>query len=174
MAEPGIPPGINVFGPDGNCTLAICPVEYSIYGYRPSLAASVALIVFYAIAALIHLYLGLRWKRWAFTSCMLVGSVVAILGYVGRIIMWHNPFNFSGFMLQISKSCFPLSRPTTIPLGKGNKKKVCVHSTWLIARQSASLAAQSSSQPPSMSPSPKRTSKLTSDPHSTPSPRTSS
>lgn len=115
MAEPGVPPGIVVFGPDGNCTLAICPIEYSIYGYRPSLAASIALIVFYAIAALIHLYLGLHWKRWAFTSCMLAGSVMAILGYVGRIIMWHNPFNFSGFMLQISRSCFPFrNQPTSL------------------------------------------------------------
>lgn len=105
MAEGRIPPGTIVFGPDGNCTLAICPVQYSIYGYRPSLAASITFIVLYSISACIHLYLGLRWKKWGFMSCMLVGAATAILGYAGRIIMWYNPFDFSGFMLQISKFC---------------------------------------------------------------------
>lgn len=104
MAKGGIPPGTVVFGPDGNCTLAICPVEYSVYGYRPSLAASSTFIVLYSISACIHLYLGLRWKTWGFMSCMLVGATNAILGYAGRIILWYNPFDFSGFMLQISKS----------------------------------------------------------------------
>lgn len=105
MAEEGIPPGTIVFGPDGNCTLAICPVQHSIYGYRPSLAASITFIVLYSIAACIHLFLGLRWKKWGFMSCMLLGAADAILGYAGRIMMWYNPFTFSGFMLQISKSC---------------------------------------------------------------------
>lgn len=36
-------------------------------------------------------------------SCMLVSAASAILGYAGRIMMYHNPFNFSAFMLQISE-----------------------------------------------------------------------
>lgn len=92
-----------VFGPRANCTLDICPVQYSVYGYRPSLAANVSFIALNALAALIHMYLGFRWKQWWFMGCMLVGAVNAIIGYVGRVMMYYNPFNFSAFMLQISE-----------------------------------------------------------------------
>jgi hypothetical protein len=55
---PGIlppPPNVVVFGPGANCTLAICPVEISVYGYRPSLAANISFIALYAVAAVIHM-----------------------------------------------------------------------------------------------------------------------
>ena len=103
---PGVlppPPNAVVFGPGANCTLAICPVEISVYGYRPSLAANISFIALYAVAAVIHLYLGIRWKQWWFTGCMLVGAANAIIGYVGRVMLYYNPFNFAAFMLQISE-----------------------------------------------------------------------
>lgn len=103
-----LPPNVILFGPDGNCTLEICPIEASLYGYRPSMAASVSFIVLYALAACIHIYLGLRWKKWFFMTCMVLGCLNAIAGYVGRIIMYNNPFDFSGFMLQIGESPLPL------------------------------------------------------------------
>lgn len=104
MADYGrLPPDVVLFGPDGNCTLEICPIEASLYGYRPSMGASISFIVFYSLAACIHIYLGLRWKKWFFMTCMTLGCLNAIAGYVGRIMLYNNPFNFSGFMLQISK-----------------------------------------------------------------------
>lgn len=99
----GIPPGTVVFGPKGNCTLAACPVQYSVYGYRPSLAANSAFIALFAAAAAVHLYEGIRWKAWLFMCSILVGCASAILGYIGRVMMFVNPFNFSAFMLQISR-----------------------------------------------------------------------
>lgn len=33
---------------------------------------------------------------------MIVGCLSSVLGYVGRIMLYYNPFNFSGFMLQMS------------------------------------------------------------------------
>ncbi len=104
------PPYAIVFGPRANCTLDICPLEISVYGYRPSLAANISFIVLYALAAVIHAYLGIRWKQWWFMGCMLVGAINAIIGYVGRVMMYYNPFNFAAFMLQISEfvSLFPL------------------------------------------------------------------
>ncbi|KAK4149585.1 sphingoid long-chain base transporter rsb1 [Chaetomidium leptoderma] len=108
MSSTPLPPGVprppqNVvfFGPKANCTLDICPVQYSVYGYRPSLAANVAFIALNAVAALVHTYLGFRWKQWWFMGCMIVGAVNSIIGYVGRVMMYYNPFNFSAFMLQI-------------------------------------------------------------------------
>lgn len=100
---PRLPPNVVVFGPGANCTLDICPVQYSVYGYRPSLAANISFIALYTVAALIHVYLGIRWKQWWFMACMLVGAANAVIGYVGRDMMYYNSFNFAAFMLQISK-----------------------------------------------------------------------
>lgn len=101
---PSLPPNMEVFGPGANCTLDLCPIEYSVYGYRPSLAANYTFIALYAVAAVIHVYLGFRWKQWWFMVCMLIGAVNAIIGYVGRVLMYHNPFSFGSFMMQISES----------------------------------------------------------------------
>lgn len=102
------PPNVVVFGPRANCTLDICPVQMSVYGYRPSLAANISFIALYALAALVHTWLGIRWKYWWFTGCILVGAVNAIIGYVGRVMLYYNPFNFAAFILQISELWFVL------------------------------------------------------------------
>ncbi|EAQ83263.1 hypothetical protein CHGG_09667 [Chaetomium globosum CBS 148.51] len=95
------PPNMVVFGPDANCTLALCPVEMSVYGYQPSLVANILFIALYTLSMALHLYLGLRWKHWWFMGCMLVGGANAIAGYVGRVLLHYNPFSFAAFMLQI-------------------------------------------------------------------------
>ncbi len=101
---PGVhlPPGTVVFGPKSNCNLDICPLELSVYKYRPSLAANYTFIALYALALAIHAYLGFRWKTWFFAGSMVFGCTNAIIGYVGRILLYYNPFNFAAFMLQIS------------------------------------------------------------------------
>lgn len=95
------PDNLVIFGPDANCTLALCPVEWSVYQYRPSLAANITFIVLYAIAMGTHLVLGIKWKQWFYMSFMMIGCLFEIIGYIGRIIMYSNPFNFGGFMVQI-------------------------------------------------------------------------
>lgn len=88
-------------GHNANCTVSVCPVDLSVYGYRPSLPFTSALIGLYAIAVVIQLALGLRYKSWGFMSAMILGCLDEILGYVGRIILYQNPWNHSGFIMQI-------------------------------------------------------------------------
>lgn len=88
-------------GKNNNCTLAVCPVELSVYGYRPSLGASGALIGLFAICAVVQLFLGLKYKTWWFMGAMIAGCLDEILGYVGRIMYNHNPWAQPGFILQI-------------------------------------------------------------------------
>ncbi|TPX09560.1 uncharacterized protein E0L32_009303 [Thyridium curvatum] len=106
-----LPPNVVVFGPQGNCTLDLCPVEYSVYGYRPSLAANSVLLVLFFLAMPVHAYLGVRWKTWWFMGCMIVGAANAITGYSGRLALYFNPFNFAAFMAQISMYAHPVDRP---------------------------------------------------------------
>ncbi|KAK3048989.1 hypothetical protein LTR09_009643 [Extremus antarcticus] len=97
------PNGLNYIagGNLANCTLPACPVQLSVYGYRASLPFSATLIALYALCAVAQTYLGVRYKTWSFMAAMLLGCLTEILGYVGRIIMWNNPWDSNGFIMQI-------------------------------------------------------------------------
>ncbi|KAK5168334.1 uncharacterized protein LTR77_006903 [Saxophila tyrrhenica] len=88
-------------GDFANCTISVCPVELSVYGYRASLPFSATLIALYTLCAVAQTYLGWRYKTWSFMAAMLLGCFVELLGYVGRIMMWQNPWNDGGFIMQI-------------------------------------------------------------------------
>lgn len=95
------------FGGDGevNCTISACPIELSVYGYRPSLPFSSALIALYALCMVVQVYLGVRYRKWGFMSAMLLGCICEIIGYIGRILYWDNPWGDAGFIIQIGEHC---------------------------------------------------------------------
>ncbi|KAM0467061.1 hypothetical protein ACHAPV_000575 [Trichoderma viride] len=101
MANPGTQPNYVAIGADANCTLSVCPVEESILAYRPWLAANIFFAAYFGAIALVHVYLGWRWKSWGFMVGMLLGCASEIIGYIGRIMLWNNPFSFPGFMIDI-------------------------------------------------------------------------
>lgn len=103
MAAQGPHPGYITFGGDANCTLANCPAEWSIYGFRPSLPANITFPILFALIGITHIFLGIRWKSWGFMTGMLMGCVSEIIGYIGRIMLYNNPFSFIGFMVQIGR-----------------------------------------------------------------------
>ncbi|EFY92456.1 RTA1 like protein [Metarhizium acridum] len=96
-----LPPGVKTIGPDANCTLDNCPAEWSIYGFRPSLAANATFLGLFILVGLAHGYLGFRWRSWGFMGGMILGCLSEAIGYAGRIMLYNNPFSFVGFMVQI-------------------------------------------------------------------------
>lgn len=96
-----LPNGLVAFGPDANCTLEICPLEASILQYQPSLPANGAFIGIFAVAMIAHTFQGIYTNRWGFMLSIISGCALEIIGYVGRIIIHNNPFDFSGFLMQI-------------------------------------------------------------------------
>lgn len=88
-------------GDYNNCTISVCPVTLSVYGYRPSLAASGTLIALYAIFMTIQIALGFKYKTWWFMYCMVLGCIDEILGYAGRILYYQDPWGQTGFIMQI-------------------------------------------------------------------------
>ncbi|KAK9419701.1 putative Sphingoid long-chain base transporter RSB1 [Seiridium unicorne] len=104
-----LPNGLISFGPKANCTLDLCPVEWSVFQYRPSLAANGAFIGLFFVVGVLHAVLGFRWKTWFFGWSMILGSIMEIVGYVGRILLHENPFSFVAFMMQIiCVTCAPV------------------------------------------------------------------
>ncbi|EXJ81690.1 hypothetical protein A1O1_07755 [Capronia coronata CBS 617.96] len=78
-----------------------CPVEHSIYGYYPSIGANAFFVALFAMCAVLQLYAGIRYKTWTYLVAMFLGSVDQALGYIGRVILYNNPFNSIGFQIQI-------------------------------------------------------------------------
>ena len=114
-ANNGLPNGLISYGPNENCTLTgpdACPVSTGVYEYRPSIAANAVLLALFGLAMIIHIALGIKWRTWVFTSCIVWGCIAEIIGYGGRIILWQNPFSFTGFLMQISKWNHSLFLPT--------------------------------------------------------------
>ncbi|KEY69105.1 hypothetical protein S7711_10188 [Stachybotrys chartarum IBT 7711] len=99
--RPPLPDGLIGFGPEANCTLDICPIEWTVYQYRPSLPANSVFIAFFATGLLTHVYLGYRWRSWFYMTFMVLGCLFAIIGYAGRLMLYDNPFAFTGFLIQI-------------------------------------------------------------------------
>lgn len=87
---------------DIQCTLDTCPLEESIYQYRPSLAANITFLAVFALSGLAHLLQGIfLLRKPSFTVPILLGCVTEIIGYVGRIMLYYNPFSDDGFLMQI-------------------------------------------------------------------------
>jgi RTA1 like protein len=78
-----------------------CPVESSIYGYYPDLAANAFFAAFFGVFMIINLFLGIRYRAWTFLIAMTFGCGTESLGYVGRILLNDNPFGMAGFNMQI-------------------------------------------------------------------------
>src|SRR4051794_22073974 len=97
-----LPHGLIAYGPNANCTLELCEVEWSVLAYQPSLGASGAFIALFGLAMIAHIVQGIRWKTWSFMVCMVLGCIDEIIGYGGRIILNPNPFSFAGFLMDMS------------------------------------------------------------------------
>ncbi|POS72068.1 hypothetical protein DHEL01_v209539 [Diaporthe helianthi] len=89
------------FGPDADCTLDVCCPEYSVYAYIPRLIPNVIFVTAFGAVLAAHIIAGLQMKQWWFLGCMVVGCLDEMLGYVGRIMMSQNPWDFKAFMIQV-------------------------------------------------------------------------
>ncbi|KAJ5723424.1 hypothetical protein N7488_001459 [Penicillium malachiteum] len=89
--------GINV----DDCTLATCPISLAHVTYQPNLAANILFVLIFSVIMAAQAYLGTRFRIWTYMGAMIPGLILEVLGYAGRIMMHHNPFNFSGFLLYL-------------------------------------------------------------------------
>ncbi|KAJ5247785.1 RTA1 domain protein [Penicillium chermesinum] len=84
-----------------NCTLSTCPIDSAFVDYQPSIPANALFIGVFSLLLLLQLGLGLWYRTWSFVIAMSCGLILEVLGYIGRLILHHNPFNFSGFLMYL-------------------------------------------------------------------------
>ncbi|KAJ4316519.1 hypothetical protein N0V84_007798 [Fusarium piperis] len=80
----------------------ICDNVSSFYQYRLDLAPNAAFLAIFS-ASLIGFVV--TWivtrKGTAFNVSLILGLICEILGYIGRIMSWQNPWSENGFLIQI-------------------------------------------------------------------------
>ncbi|RDW75902.1 hypothetical protein BP5796_06723 [Coleophoma crateriformis] len=83
------------------CTLAICPLEYALIHHLPNVAGTVIFLTLFTILLIAQIGLGIKYRTVYFTTAMVCGLILEVLGYVGRLMEHNNPFNFSAFLLNL-------------------------------------------------------------------------
>lgn len=78
-----------------------CPVEGTTYGYYPSLGWNAFFAGFFGLCAVLQLVFGVRYKTWTYLIAIFLGCAGECAGYVGRIMMHNNPYDKTGFQIQI-------------------------------------------------------------------------
>ncbi|CAO2658308.1 Nn.00g060310.m01.CDS01 [Neocucurbitaria sp. VM-36] len=91
-----------------------CPVEGTLYGYYPSIGANAFFAAFFGICLIVQLGLGIRYKTWTFMIALTLGCLGELIGYIGRILLWNNPFDELGFQIQI---CCLIISPAFVSAG---------------------------------------------------------
>lgn len=86
---------------DTICTLSTCPITKGYLHYLPNLPANAFFVALFGLIIGIQLILGIRYRTWSYMIPMLCGLILEVLGYLGRIMMHSNPFNFGSFLLYV-------------------------------------------------------------------------
>ncbi|PGH03029.1 hypothetical protein GX51_04347 [Blastomyces parvus] len=84
------------------CTFEICDIENSYYGYRPTRSANIAFAVIFGASFAAYVLQAFFSKRFlGFSIAMTLGTLCELIGYIGRILMYNNPWAQNPFMIQI-------------------------------------------------------------------------
>lgn len=90
-----------------DCTLDICSLSESYYGYRPNLGIDVFLAIVY-VAIISHcLFVIIKKRQWlGYTIAVLIGALLELVGFVARIYGYSKPFLRIGWIIQYSLITF--------------------------------------------------------------------
>ena len=72
-------------------TLA-CPIEATLYGYRPTLGATALFAAIFALNLIVTLVFMVRSRLWSFQAWLSVGLIFEIIGYAGRLMVYQDPW----------------------------------------------------------------------------------
>lgn len=79
---------------DFDCTVEFCGLDWSYWGYVPSLPINAAFTAVFAISMVSYLIQGALCKRWlGFTIAMICGCALEVVGYIGRMLAHNDIFS---------------------------------------------------------------------------------
>ncbi|CAI6333310.1 unnamed protein product [Periconia digitata] len=78
-----------------------CSMDYAMLRYRPSIAGNSIYLVCFVILLAAHLFFGVRKKTYKYCGVVCLGIVGEIAGYVGRLMLYNNPYNMDNFLMNL-------------------------------------------------------------------------
>lgn len=78
-----------------------CPVELTLYGYRPELGPNAFFVALFAACFVLQVVIGSMRRTWTFLLALGFATIGETLGYAGRVMMNDNPWSDGGFKMQI-------------------------------------------------------------------------
>lgn len=91
------------------CSLSTCDLTLASFDYRPSLGGNAFFAAIFGVYLILNIILGIRYKTWGYMTAMFWGLVGEIIGYVARILLYHNPFDPTGNDFLIYIVCLTIS-----------------------------------------------------------------
>ncbi|KAI1465916.1 RTA1 like protein-domain-containing protein [Daldinia caldariorum] len=67
--------------------------------YEPSLAGNAVFLALFAILLPVAFALGIKYKSTVFSTALMTGLALEVVGYIGRILLHNTPADRSGFIL---------------------------------------------------------------------------
>jgi RTA1 like protein len=85
-----------------NCTINTCPVLTSYYNYRINLIPNVVFLVLFSLWLPVFSAIWILKRRGLFfTLAMQSGIIAEMIGYIGRIISYHDQWDMNGYLMQL-------------------------------------------------------------------------
>ncbi|KAJ4404369.1 hypothetical protein N0V91_005890 [Didymella pomorum] len=109
------------FGPSANCKLGIpgCTLDISVFQYLPNVPANATFLAVFAVLMVAHIAQGIRYKAWTYMGCVAAGCALELVGYVGRILLHDNPFDFNAFLINLAYVFIPCDIISLVLQGTG-------------------------------------------------------
>ncbi|CAM1503135.1 Fc.00g079110.m01.CDS01 [Cosmosporella sp. VM-42] len=83
------------------CTLQTCDLSLASFLYIPTLPGNAIYAGIFGLLLLGQLYLGVKHKTWGYMVAMILGLLLEIIGYVGRIMLHNSPFDDNFFLIYL-------------------------------------------------------------------------
>lgn len=81
------------------CTLDTCGLKLSYWAYVPSLPPNALFTALFTLSLLLFVGQAVYSKRFlGFTIAMVCGSILEIIGYIGRVMAHNDPFSEVGLL----------------------------------------------------------------------------
>ncbi|GAB7357863.1 hypothetical protein MBLNU230_g0034t1 [Neophaeotheca triangularis] len=103
MAQPQ-PPSPTWQPSYSNCdgVSALCPLDRTIYAYRPNLGGAVFFLIMFTLPLIVNFVLAFKMKNYGFSSWLLIGIALEVLGYGARVALWDNPWDYSAMVAHLT------------------------------------------------------------------------
>ncbi|KAF2500062.1 RTA1-domain-containing protein [Lophium mytilinum] len=83
------------------CKLGECPISWATISYLPNLGGNVVYLACFFVLLGIQMFFGIKHKTWTFLGSMIMGLLLEIIGYIGRIMLHNNPFIMNNFLVYL-------------------------------------------------------------------------